>query len=81
MNMALTQAYGYTMQTTLIDITALDATNIASRTSYKNIPTSIQTHQTTTILYTKPHNRKWNSKDFAYTDGPRVKGNNTLELG
>ena len=63
MNKALTQAYGYTLQTILIDTTTLDATSIDSSTSYKDILTPIQTHQTATILYTKPHNRKWNPKD------------------
>ena len=71
------------MQTTLIDTTKLDTTNIDSSTFYKDIPTPIQTHQTTTILYTKPaHNRKWNRpKDFVYTDGSQVKGNNILRAG
>ena len=81
MKITLTQAYGYTVQTTLIDTTPLDACNIDSSTSYKDIPTPIQTHQTTTILYTKPHNRKWNPKEFVYTDGPQVKGNNALGAG
>ncbi len=58
MNMPLTQAYGYIVQTTLIDTTALDATNIDNKTSYKDIPIPIQTHQTITILNTKPQNRK-----------------------
>jgi len=77
MNTALTQAYGHTVQTTVIDTTTLDATNIDSNTSYKDIPNPIQTHQTT-IQYTKPHNRKWNPKDFVYTNGSQVKCNNTL---
>ena len=81
MNTALTKAYCYTVQTTLIDTTTLDATNIDSSTSYKDIPTSIQTHQTNTIEYTKPHNRKWNPKDFVYTYGSQVKGNYTLGAG
>jgi hypothetical protein len=81
MNMALTRAYGHIVQTTLFDTTTLDATNIDSSTSYNDTPTPIQIHQTTTILDTKPHNRKWNSKDFVYTDGSQVKGNNTLEAG
>jgi ribonuclease HI len=33
------------------------------------------------ILHTKPHNRKWNPKNFVYTDGSQVKGNNTLGAG
>ncbi len=45
MNSALTQAYGHAMQTTQIDTTTLDATNIDSNTSYKDIPTPIQTHK------------------------------------
>jgi len=81
MNMALTQAYSHTVEKTLIDTTTLDATNIGNNTSYKDIPTPIQTHQTTTILYTKPHNRKWNPKDFVYTDGSQVKVNKTLGAG
>jgi hypothetical protein len=81
MNIALTQAYGHTVQTTLIDTTIIDATNIASNMSYKEIPTPIQTHQTTTILNTQPHNRKLNPKDFVYTYGSQVKGNNTLGVG
>jgi len=81
MNKTLTQAYGYTVQTTIINTTPLDASIIDSSTSYKDTPTSIQTHQTTTILHTKAHNRKWNPKDFVYTDGSQVKGNNTLGAG
>jgi hypothetical protein len=56
----------------------LDATNIDSNMTYKDIPTPIQTHQTTKILNNQPHNKKWNPKDFVYTDGSQVKGNNTL---
>ena len=81
MNMALTQAYGYTVRTPLIDNTTLDATHIDSNTSYTYIPTPIQTHQTTTILNTKPHNRKWNPKDFVYTEGSQVKENKTPGAG
>ena len=81
MNTTLTQAYGHTVETTLIDTTTLDATYIDGNTSYKDIPTPIQTYQTTTIIYTKPHNRKRNPKDFVYTDGSQVKGNNTLGTG
>ena len=80
MNMALTQAYGYTVKTTLIDTTILDA-YIDISTSYKDTPTPIQTHQTTTILYTKPHNIKWNPKDFVYTNGSQVNGKTTLGAG
>ena len=81
MNMALTQAYGYTMHTALIDTTILDATNIDSITSYKDTLTPIQTHKTTTILYTKPHNIKWNLKDFVYKVGSEVKATTHWELG
>jgi hypothetical protein len=73
MNTALTQAYGYTVQTTLIDTTTLVATNIDSNTFYKEIPIPIQTHQTTTILYTKHHNRKWNPEDFVYAKAHKSK--------
>jgi ribonuclease HI len=59
----------------------LVATRIDISTSYKDIPTPIQPHQTITILYTKTHNRKWDPKDFIYTDGSQVKGNNTLGAG
>jgi ribonuclease HI len=69
------------MQTTLIDTNTTDALNIDSNTSYNNIPTPIQTHHTTTILYTHPYIRKWNPKYFVYTDGSQVKGNNTLGAG
>jgi ribonuclease HI len=78
MNKALTQAYVYKVQTALIDTTTLDATYIDSSTSYKNKPIPIQTHQTSTILYIEPHNRKWSPKDFVYTYGSQAKGNNTL---
>jgi hypothetical protein len=81
MNTALTQAYGHTVQTTLIDTTTLDATNIDNNTSYKDIPTQIQTYQTTTILYTKPHRKKWNPKEFVYTCGSQVKDNNSMGAG
>ena len=36
-------------------------------------------YRAVTILNTKTHNRKWNPKDFVYTNGSQVKGNNTLE--
>jgi hypothetical protein len=81
MNIALTQAYGYTVQTTLLDTNTTYACNIDITTSYADIPTPLQPHYTTTILNTKPHNRKWNPKDFVYTDGSQVKGNNTLGAG
>ena len=81
MNTTLTQAYGHKVQTTLIDTNTIDALDIDNNTSYKDIPTPIQTHHTTTILNTKPHNRKWNPTDFVYTDGSQVKGNNTLGAG
>ena len=81
MNTTLTQAYGYTMKTTLIDTDTANALNIDSNNSYNDIPTPIQKHYTTTILNTHPHNRKWNPKDFVYTDGSQVKGNNTLGAG
>jgi hypothetical protein len=69
MNEALAQAYGYNVKTTLLDTTTSNATNTNSSTSYKDIPSPIQPHQTTTILYNKPHNIKWDPKDFVYTDG------------
>ena len=69
MNIVLIHAYGHTVQTTLIDTTILDATKIDNNISYKDIPTPIQTHQTATMLNTQPHNRKWNPKDFVYTNG------------
>ena len=81
MNIALTQAYGHIMQITLIDTNTIDALNIANNTSYKDILTLIQIHRTTTILNTKPHSKKWNPKDFIYTEGSQVKGNNTLGAG
>jgi hypothetical protein len=81
MNIALTQAYGYTVQTTLLDTNTIDACYIDSTTAYIDIPTPIQPHYTTTILNTIPHNRKWNPKDFVYTDGSQIKGNNTLGAG
>jgi hypothetical protein len=81
MNIALTQAYGHKVQTTLIDTNKTDALNIDNNTSYKDIPTPIQTHHTPTILNTKLHKRKCNPKDFVYTDGSQVKGNNTLGAG
>jgi ribonuclease HI len=69
------------VQTTLIDTNTTNALNIDNNTPYKEIPTPIQTHHTSTILNTKPHNRKWNPKDFVYTDGSQVKGNNILGAG
>ena len=48
--MALTHAYGYTVQTTLIDTTTSDATDIDIITAYKDTLTPTQTHRTTTIL-------------------------------
>ena len=73
--------YGYSVQTTQIETNTIDATNIDSNTTYKDIPTPIQAHHTTTILNTKPRNRKWDPKDFVYTDGSQVKGNNILGAG
>jgi ribonuclease HI len=81
MNIALTQAYGYTVQTTLLDTNTTDACKIDNTTSYTYTPTPVQPHCTTTTLNTKPHNRKCNPKDFVYTDGSQVKGNNTLRAG
>ena len=69
------------MQTTLIGTNTIDALNIDNNTSYKDIPTPIQTRHTTTILNTEPHSRSWNPKDFFYTNGSQVKGNNTLGAG
>ena len=57
MKTALPHAYGHTVQTIPIDTTTLESTNIDIITSYKDIPILIQTHQTTTILYTKPHKK------------------------
>jgi ribonuclease HI len=69
------------VKTILIDTPTSALTNIDNNTSYKDIHTTIQPRQTTTILYTKPHNRKWDSKEIAYTAGSQVKGNNTLGAG
>ena len=33
------------------------------------------------MLNTRPHSRKWDPKDFVYTDGSQVKSNNTLGAG
>jgi ribonuclease HI len=38
-------------------------------------------HTTTTILHTKPRNRKWNPQDYVYTYGLQVKGNPILGAG
>jgi len=81
MNIALTQAYGHTINTKLIDTNTPDALTIDSNTSYKEIPAPIRKPHTPTILHTKPHTRKWNPEDFVYTDGSQVKGNNTLGAG
>jgi len=81
MNIALTQAYGHTVQTSLIDTNTTDALTIYSNNFYNDIPTPIQTHHKPTILNTKPHNREWNPKDCVYTDGSQFKGNNTLGVG
>ncbi len=68
MNVTLTQTHGQTVKTTLIDINKPYANITNSTTSYKDIPTPVQLEKTTTILHTKPHNRKWNPKNFVYTD-------------
>ncbi len=81
MNNTRTQAYGYTVNTTLIDITKPDADHIDIILSYNEISPPIQSHQTTTILHTKPHNRKWDPKSFLYTDGSQVKGKDILGAG
>jgi len=81
MNIALTHAYGHTVQAILIDTNTIDALNIDISTPYTDIPIPIQTHHTSTILNTKPHNRKWNPKDFVYTNGSQAKSNNTLGAG
>jgi hypothetical protein len=81
MNIALTQAYRHTVHTKLIETNTTDALARDSNTSYNDIPAPIQTQHTPMILHTKPHNRKWNPKDFVYTDGSQVKGNNTLGAG
>jgi hypothetical protein len=82
LNEALTQAYGQRVRTTRIDNTKPYANDIDCITSYKDdTPIPIHIHTTTTILQTKLHNRKWNPKDFVYTDGSQVKGNSTLGAG
>jgi hypothetical protein len=81
LNEALAQAYDQRVRTTQIDKTKLDANNIDCKTSYKDIPTPVHPHTTTTILQTSPHNRKWNPRDCVNTDGSQVKGSPTLGAG
>jgi len=66
---SLTQEYGKRSQTTKIDATLSDAHTIDSSKSYTNTTTPILPHTTTTILQTKTYSRRWNSRDFIYTDG------------
>jgi hypothetical protein len=80
-NETLTQAYDKRVRTTRIDNTKPDAIDIDYITSYKDTSTLVHPHTTTTILHTKPHNRKWNPRDFVYTDGSQAKGNPTLGGG
>jgi hypothetical protein len=42
---------------------------------------SVHLDTTTSILQTNPHDRKWNPKDFVYTDGLQVKENPALSAG
>jgi hypothetical protein len=81
MNEKLTPSYGHTVRTTLLDATTSYANNIDKSLAYKDIPTPNQSHQTTTIIYTKARHIKWDPKDFLYIDGSEVKGNNTLKAG
>ena len=78
---SLSQEYGQRLQTTKIDTTLSDAQNIDSSKSYTNTPTKVLSHITTEILQTKTHSRRWNPREFLYTDGSQVKGNPTLGAG
>jgi hypothetical protein len=81
LNTILTQTYGLRTQTYMIDTTRPDATSIDSRKSYTNTPAPTQSRPNTIILQTTPHDRKWNPRDFVYTDGSLVKGNPILGAG
>jgi hypothetical protein len=65
----------------MMDTTRPDATTIDSRKAYTTTPAPTQPRPNTIILQTTHHNRKWNPKDFVYTDGSLVKGNPTLGAG
>ena len=78
LNEAITQAYDQIVRTTPIDNAKLDANEIDCDTSYKDTPIPIHLHTRTSILQTNAHNRKWNPKDFVYTDGSQMKGNPAL---
>ena len=47
----------------------------------QDTPTPVHPHTTTTIINTKPNNRKWNPGYFVYTDGSQIKGNSTVGAG
>ena len=78
LNEALIQSYDQRVNTTRIDKTKPDANDIDCNISYKDTSTPVHPPTTTTILKTNPHNRKWNPRDFVYTDGSQVKGNPIL---
>jgi hypothetical protein len=78
---ALTQAYDQIARTSRIDTNKPDVNDIGCNTSYKDTPTPVHPHTTTTFLQTNPHNIKWNPRDFVYTDGSQKKGYPTLGAG
>ncbi len=65
----------------MLDTTAIDTNTIDSISAYIGTLTPVYLQQTTTMVYTKPHNRKWDPKDFIYTYGSQIKGNTTLVTG
>ncbi len=65
----------------MIVTTRLDATNIDNNKSHTNTPAPTLPRPNTTILQTNTHNRRWNPRDFVYTDGSQVKGNPKLGAG
>jgi len=65
----LTREYGQRAQITTNDTTLSDEQNIDSSKSYTNTPTPALPHDTTSILQTKLHDRRWNPREFIYTDG------------
>jgi ribonuclease HI len=78
LNTSLTHEYGHITQTHKIDTTRLEKTNRDCCKSYTNTPTPTQPRPNTTILQTTQHKRRWNPRDFIYTEGSQVKGTHTL---
>jgi len=75
LNTSLTSEYGHRTQTHMIVTTRFDATNIDCSKSYTNTPAPTLSRPITSVLQTKPHNRRWNPRDFFIRTAHKSKKN------